>query len=338
MNHLALLFSATTSLLWAAVVLSCCCDALSITHVVSSRGTALLKSSSSPPHHHRLKTSSSLKLSSLDQYDDESSAGKADHEDKLLPRVESYAPRNLHMKYPLAASDDINVNNLFGWKNEIVQNFLLKEQQRTKNFNKAICATAMSVVIGMQPLSSAVATDSNNISIMSDNGFNYPQGPLITTIATTSSNNNLVKSSSSILASSSELRVKIDDTINSKKSSSSESNSNKVSMGVKIEYYPEEIEMKLQAEREVLEEKKKKAQLLEREEQEKIDVEREQQLLLLAKKAQEETKMMEEKLVQEKEAAAAAAALAASSVATAPLTGKVVEQSMQQQPSLVPST
>eukprot|EP00984_Skeletonema_dohrnii_P032824 scaffold27640_cov84-Skeletonema_dohrnii-CCMP3373.AAC.7 len=319
-NPLALL-SAAPSLLWVAVALSYGhgSDALSITNVVSSRRLAL--TSSFLPHHHhrrggRILPTSSLNLSLIDKHEESWS----DEEDKSLLRETgngnlcSSAPLFANTKYPSAS--DMNFNNdLFGW-NEIVQSIISSEQQRATNLNKLLCTAMMSLAIGMQPLS-AFAHDSNNI--MSD-GWNYQQDAV-----TTISNNNAIKSSSILSAStaSSEMRVKIDDTINNKKppSESTSPPNSKLSMGVKVEYYPEEIEMKMQAEREQLE---RMAQAEQEEEQQKVDVvEREQQLL--REKEQKEKKMVEDK-------AAAAAAAVVSSAATTSTTAKVVAQPTQQVP------
>ncbi|KAK1748097.1 hypothetical protein QTG54_000036 [Skeletonema marinoi] len=318
MNPLALV-SATPSLLWGAVALSYGHggDALSITNVVSSR-RLVLTSSFLPHHHRRGGRISSLNLSLLDKYDGEWS----DEEDKLLLREEgngnlcSSASLFANTKYPSASDMNFN-NNLFGW-NEIVHSIILSEQQRATNLNKLLCTAMMSLAIGMQPLS-AFAHDSNNI--MSD-VWNYQQGAV-----TTISNNNAIKSSSILSAStaSSEMRVKIDDTIiNNKKPSESISPPNsKLSMGVKVEYYSEEIEMMMQAEREQLE---RMAQVEQEEQQQKIDVvEREQQLL-------REKEQKEQKMVEEKAAAASAAASVASSAATTSTTAKIVVQPTQQVP------
>jgi len=263
-------------------------------------------------------TASSLNLSLLDKHEE----AWGDEEDKLLLREEGYG--NLcsseqlfaNTKYPSASDMNFN-NNLFGW-NEIVQSIILSEQQRATNLNTILCTAAMSVVIGMQPLS-AFAHDSNNI--ISD-VWNYQQGAV-----TTISNNNAIKSSSILSAStvSSELRVKINDAVTNKKPASESTSplNSKLSMGVKVEYYPEEIEIKMQAERDQLE---RMAQVEQEEQQQKIDVvEREQQLL--REKEQKELKMVEEKA-----AAASAAASVASSAATTSTTAKIVVQPTQQVP------
>eukprot|EP00984_Skeletonema_dohrnii_P017220 scaffold7799_cov94-Skeletonema_dohrnii-CCMP3373.AAC.4 len=323
MNPLALL-SATPSLLWAAVALSYGhgSDALSITNVVSSRRLAL--TSSFLPHHHhhrrggRILSTLSLNLSSLDKQEE----AWNDEEDKSLLQEEGKGHRSLcsseplfaNTKYPSASDVNFN-NNLFGW-NEIVHSIISSEQQRATNLNKLLCTAMMSLAIGMQPLS-AFAHDSNNIS---SDGWNYQQGAV-----TTISNNNAIKSSSILSAStaSSELRVKIDDTINNKKppSESTSPPNSKLSMGVKVEYYPEEIEMKMQAEREQLE-RMAQAEQEEQQQQQKIDaVEREQQLL-------REKEQKEKKMVEEKKAAAAAAASSAATTSTA----KVMEQQPKQVP------
>eukprot|EP00985_Skeletonema_marinoi_P014780 scaffold7523_cov124-Skeletonema_marinoi.AAC.1 len=98
-------------------------------------------------------------------------------------------------------------------------------------------------------------------------------------------------------------------------------------MGVKVEYYPEEIEMKMQAEREQLERMAQVEQ--EEEQQQKIDVvERDQQLL--REKEQKEQKMVEEKAAAA--SAAASVASSASSAATTSTTAKIVVQPTQQVP------
>lgn len=116
--------------------------------------------------------------------------------------------------------------NFFGW-NDIVQNRLLS----------IVSAT----IIGMHPLP-ACARDYNIMSGLN----NYQSGA----VAITPSRGSTIQSSSLLSSSSSSgMRVKIDDTINYNPPYSS--STKQLSMGVKMEYYPEEItEMKRQAERE----------------------------------------------------------------------------------------
>ena len=283
----------------AFALLSCrySCDALSIINTVPSTTRGWTPPFIIRSHRRRGERPFDTLLNFLSSNNDkvESLMHKDGHEH--LTRDKYY-----HLS---STTSDCNFNNhhqLSRW-NEIAQTFTSIDERgrRRNNLNKALSAAMMSMAIGMQPLLPACA---HEYSITN----NYERG-----VATTTTT---IQSSSILFASStttSELRVKVDDTIATKKMVTEESAPSKsLSMGVKIEYTPEEIEMSIQAEKERLErmaQVDREAQLMKKEE------EKQQQFLL----AEEELK--EQQLVNQK------VEVETPTVATTDDTTKSVEQS-----------